>query len=265
MNQNIANIFKSCRKFNKLQQTAMAKTLNITQGTISKIEDATMKIEMELWFKFLEIFKVKDPYCFYYNSFEISTQNSAFLVQEGSPLLPKFKFTDDFLYLEVKMIRPLIDLVQSKHSDEFDLFLKKNNLKKEIIYLLNHPIPLEIIESFFHFLESMKINAKTLMRLNLDFQSTLGETMLNGKAPELSDALNIFNQSNNILDYNFINSNQYAVSTDLTSLNSLKNDSFLMEYCLLLPLLFLKSKINPNIALVEKEIKNNNTWLISFQ
>ena len=57
-------VFKLIRESHSLTQVEFAKKLNVTQGTVSKVEAGSMKPDLELWYKLVTVFKVKNPFCF---------------------------------------------------------------------------------------------------------------------------------------------------------------------------------------------------------
>ncbi len=133
--QNLAAIFKATRKFNRLQQTEFAAILEITQGTISKIESGNMHPELGLWFKLLRSFHITAPYCFTYGGLEFTEDAFKKLNVNGSALLPTFDFSKEQIIFNVKVIRPIFDFLIQNHSKSFEIFLKeKKYLLKYLLF-----------------------------------------------------------------------------------------------------------------------------------
>lgn len=268
--EHISSIFKATRKFNRLQQTELAAILEVTQGTISKIESGIMHPELGLWFRLLRAFNISDPYCFTYGSLEFNKDAFNSLKDNGSPLMPEFTFKNEKTIFTARMIRPIFDLVIKTHSKAFEAFLKKHKISVEIFYILNHPLTLNFIEVFFAFLQKNQINEKSLALLSLNFNSSYGalsNTLLKANSPEVF--FNILNQDKEALIKYKLNSslNSYAVS--MSKNNLLLTESLALDlaknYILLYPYHFLKStsqcKITPPII---TEIKNNLEWKIAY-
>ena len=188
ISESIAVLFKSTRRFNRLQQTEFAAILGVTQGTISKIEAGAMSPDLELWFKFLRAFNIQDPYCFTYNGIELNDSSFAHLRTDGSALAPRFDYKNGTYIFNSRKLRPLYDFLVTNHTKAIEDFLKDNKIGKEIFYILNHPITTDLALHFFDFLENNKINAKSVSLLELNFNHSLGRQI-----KELLDSSKIFN------------------------------------------------------------------------
>lgn len=269
--QNLAAIFKATRKFNQLQQTEFAAILEVTQGTISKIESGNMHPELGLWFKLLKSFNITDPYCFTYGGVEFNEDVFQTLKKAGSPLLPKFNFSNEKTIFTVRTIRPIFDFILKNHLKTFEGFLKEQKISIEIFYILNHPLPSDFAESFFIFLQENKINEKSVALLNLNFNSTYGglsDSILKSNSPEMF--FDVLNKDKDALVKYKLNpsSNTYTVSLNkknLSLVESLSVKDLVINYNLLYPYHFLKStkqcKITPPVI---TEIKKNQEWKIAY-
>jgi DNA-binding XRE family transcriptional regulator len=269
--QNLAAIFKATRKFNRLQQTEFAAILEVTQGTISKIEAGNMHPELGLWFKLLRAFNISDPYCFTYGGLEFNREVFKNLKESGSSLLPTFDFSDDKTIFEVRSIRPIIDFLLKNHAKAFEAFLKKHKIGSEVFYILNHPLPLDFAEAFFVFLQENKINEKSIALLNLNFGSSYGEqssSLLNSNSPEIFfEALD--KEKDALVKYKLnASNNSYTVSLSKKKaalLDSISSKSLMIDYNLLYPYHFLKSTKQCMItAPVITEVKKNVEWQVSY-
>jgi DNA-binding XRE family transcriptional regulator len=269
--ENIANLFKATRKFNQLQQTEFAAILEVTQGTISKIESGNMHPELGLWFKFLRAFNITDPYCFTYGSLEFNENVFQNLKQIGSPLLPNFPFETEKTIFTVRMIRPIFDYILKNHLKAFEVFLKKNKIGIEVFYILNHPLTVDFAETFFSFLQEVKINEKSLVLLNLNFDASYGALTTNplkeNSPAMIFEALN--NEKQSLVKYKLEEElNQYTVSLNKKSqgqLDTFSAKNIVLNYNLLYPYHFLKStKQCKASSPVITEIKKNTEWQISY-
>lgn len=269
--QNIAAIFKATRKYNRLQQTEFAAILEVTQGTISKIESGNMHPELGLWFKLLKSFNITDPYCFTYGGVEFSEDVFQSLKQNGSALLPNFNFTKDKTIFSVRTIRPIFDFLLKNHWKAFEIFLKDQKISIEIFYILNHPLTYDFAEAFFIFLQENKINEKSVALLNLNFNSAYGghsSGLLKSNSPEMFfDVLN--KEKDALVKYKLnSSSNVYTVSINKKNqslLELLTAKELVLNYNLLYPYHFLKSTNQCKIAPpVIAEIKKNQEWKISY-
>jgi DNA-binding XRE family transcriptional regulator len=267
-NDSIAILFKSTRRFHRLQQTEFSAILGVTQGTISKIEAGTMSPELGLWFKFLKAFNIQDPYCFTYYGVEFNDNAFQVLKTKGSSLAPNFNFKNGSYIFNSRKIRPLFDFLIKNHAKTFEIFLKDNKINKDIFYILNHPITMELANKFFSFLEENKINAKSVALLDLNFDNSLGR-----QAKDLLDSSRIFSMINedndSFLDYELSdNKGEYYInlkSDDLHLIESLEKSDLFMNYNLLYPYHVMKStksiKIsNPMIH----EVKKDQRWQVTY-
>lgn len=262
---NIAILFKATRKFYRLQQTEFAAILQVTQGTISKIESASMHPELGLWFKFLKAFNVIDPYCFTYGGVEFSESSFSNLKKEGSSLAPRFNFENNDTILKVRKIRPIVDILIKKHSKVFETYLKENKIGVEIFYILNHPLSTDFVDSFFTFLDQNKITAKSLSYLDLHFESSLGriKDSLVSSSHRPEDFFNILNSNGDALArYNFKGKEgeyYFNINPELNKkVQELENKDFIINFDILYPYNVMKStKIfevgTPEIVVTQKD------------
>lgn len=269
-NNSIAAIFKATRKFHRLQQTEFSTILGVTQGTISKIEAASMSPELNLWFRFLKAFNIKDPYCFTYYGVELDDSAFQKLKTEGSSLAPHYDFSKGNYIFNVRKIRPLYDFLMKNHSKAFEGFLKDNKIGKEIFYILNHPLTTEFADTFFSFLEDNKINAKSVALLDLNFENSLGRQMKDLVASEgINDVFSILNQEEDcILEYEFGNKGEYFINLkkkNLPFVKSLEKTELVMNYSFLYPYHVMKSTKNIKLSAPQiHEVKKDQRWQVLY-
>nr|BDT28421.1 helix-turn-helix domain-containing protein [Bacteriovorax sp. HI3] len=269
-NYSIAALFKSTRKFHRLQQTEFSAILGVTQGTISKIEAAAMSPELGLWFRFLRAFNIQDPYCFTYSGVEFDEAAFQKLKTEGSSLAPGFDFSKNNYIFNVRKIRPLYDFLMKNHSKSFESFLKDNKISKEIFFILNHPLTTEFADTFFSFLEENKINAKSVALLDLNFEHALGRQMKDLMALDSSDGIfSIINNDNdNILEYEFGNKGEYFINLkkkNLPYVKSLEKSDLVMNYNFLYPYHIMKATKNVKVSAPQiTEVKKDQRWQVLY-
>ena len=269
-NYSIAALFKSTRKFHRLQQTEFSAILGVTQGTISKIEAAAMSPELGLWFRFLRAFNIQDPYCFTYSGVEFDEAAFQKLKTEGSSLAPGFDFSKNNYIFNVRKIRPLYDFLMKNHSKSFEAFLKDNKISKEIFFILNHPLTTELADTFFSFLEENKINAKSVALLDLNFEHALGRQMKDLMAVDSSDGIfSIINDDNdNILEYEFGNKGEYFINLkkkNLPHVKSLEKSDLVMNYNFLYPYHIMKATKNMKVSAPQiTEVKKDQRWQVLY-
>jgi DNA-binding XRE family transcriptional regulator len=271
INSSIAALFKSTRKYNRLQQTEFANILGVTQGTISKIEAASMSPELTLWFKFLRAFNIQDPYCFNYYGLEFDESAFQSLQTSGSPLVPIFDFNENNYFFNVRKIRPLFDFFMKNHTKNFEVFLKSKGINKEIFYVLNHPLTQELVDTFFTFLIENKINEKSLALMDLSFENSLGRQMKDLNATNSpQEFLNIINSDNDeLFEYEFSEiKGEYFINSKKNTAGlskSLINSGMILNYVLLYPYHIIKS-IKDTKMLIPKinEIKKEQRWQVIY-
>jgi DNA-binding XRE family transcriptional regulator/esterase/lipase len=271
INSSIAVLFKSTRRFHRLQQTEFSAILGVTQGTISKIEASSMSPELGLWFKFLRAFNVQDPYCFTYYGVEYDESAFEILKTNGSSLAPGFDFKKGNYIFNVRKIRPLFDFLMKSHTKNFEAFLKEKGISKEIFYILNHPLTTEFADTFFSFLEDNKINEKSVALLDLNFEHSLGRQMKDLASSDSSEALfNIINSdSDHLLDYEFSGTKgEYFINLkkkNLGFLKTLEKSDLIMNYGMLYPYHILKStKGMKMVAPKIQEVKKDQRWQVVY-
>ena len=271
INSSIAVLFKSTRRFHRLQQTEFSAILGVTQGTISKIEAASMSPELGLWFKFLRAFNIQDPYCFTYYGLELSQSAFQNLKTEGASLAPGFDFSKENYIFNVRKIRPLYDFLIKNHSKPFEAFLKENGIAKEIFYILNHPLTTEFADTFFSFLEENKINAKSVALLDLNFDHALGRQMKDLASSESGkDIFTIINNDeDSILEYEFTgNKGEYFVNLKKKNqgfVKSLEKTDLVMNYNFLYPFHVMKSiKSIKGTSPAIHEVKKDQRWQVTY-
>ncbi len=268
---NIATIFRATRKLHRLQQTEIAAILEVTQGTISKVESGNMHPELGLWFKLLKSFSISDPYCFTYGGLEFNENTFSNLEKEGSPFLPLYRFTGENTLFSARTLRPIFEYLLKTHFKALETFLKEKKVALELFYVLNHPIPVEFAEAFFIFLHDNKINDKSLSHLNLSFASAYGAFSNNVlKTNSLEVFFDILNKEKDaIAKYKYDNNSQtYTVTLNKKSqnkMNQIQQKDSIINYNLLFPYYYLKSTkqskmINPKIV----EVKKNVEWKIAY-
>lgn len=271
INNSVCVLFKATRKFHRLQQTEFAAILGVTQGTISKIESATMAPDLSLWFNFLKSFDIQDPYCFTYNALELNDSAFNKLKSEGSNLLPDFDYSKDNYITTSKKIRPLFDFLMANHTKTFDNFLKDNRISKEIFYILNHPLTSDFIDKFFSFLNENKINAKSVSLLNLNFEHSLGREKDELASTESSsDIFSILNRNNEgVIAYECDGKNgEYFINLNKKGqqlIAQLEYSDLIMNYNFLYPFHVFKSTKNikgttPHIH----EVKKDQRWKVTY-
>lgn len=271
INSSIAVLFKSTRKFHRLQQTEFSAILGVTQGTISKIEAGSMSPELGLWFKFLRAFNIQDPYCFTYYGLELNESAFSTLKTEGAALASGFDYSKGNYIFNVRQVRPLFDFMMKNHSKTFEAFLKENGIAKEMFYILNHPITTELADTFFSFLEDNKINSKSVALLDLSFDHALGRQMKKLAASESGkDIFTIINNDeDSVLEYEFTGTKgEYFVNLkkkNLALVKSLEKPELVMNYGLLYPFHVMKStkSIKGNGPVIH-EVKKDQRWQVTY-
>lgn len=271
INDSVCNLFKATRKFHKLQQTEFAAILGVTQGTVSKVESASMAPDLNLWFKFLKSFDIQDPYCFTYNALELNDSAFTKLKTDGSPLLPKFDYKKDNCITSVKTIRPLYDFLISNHTKTFESFLKDNKISNELFYILNHPLTSEFIDMFFSFLNDNKINEKSFSLLNLNFDHSLGREKQELSSMESSsDVFSILNRNHQaIIAYEYDGkTGEYFINLNkkgLQLISPLLNSHLILSYNFLYPFHVLKSTKNISSSIPQiLEVKKDQRWKVTY-
>lgn len=271
INSSIAVLFKSTRKFHRLQQTEFSAILGVTQGTISKIEAGAMSPELGLWFKFLRAFNVQDPYCFTYYGVEFSENAFDILTTKGSALAPTFDFKSGNALFTIRKIRPLFDFLLKNHTKLFESFLKNKGISKEIFYILNHPVTPDFAHTFFSFLEELKMNEKAVASMDLCFDHSLGREMKDlSDSVKQEDIFTIVNRElDQVLEYEFSpGKGEYFINLKkkgIADVEAIPTSNLLMNYSFLYPYHIMKSTKGLKMAHPKiQEIKKDQRWQVTY-
>jgi len=264
----VGQIFKAVRKFHNLQQIDYSASLGVSQGTISKIESGTMSLELALWFKFLDVYAINDPYTCENGGVELGKNALDTLKTEGSKLAPSFNFKSSPNIFDIIYLRPLYDLLENKHAFQLKWFLKENKISPEIFYILNHPVTFEFADSFFSLLEKCKINIKSIPILDLGFSTTITSTQKNINL--IGNEISFIQQLNPyFFDYK-INKlkSTYSVETRMEFkdiFGSLDNRELILQYGLLYPYHFLKYKNKASTSVANlKQDRKSSLWEVRY-
>ena len=131
----ISNIFRAVRLFHNLQQSEMAKNIETSQGTISKIENATMKADLGIWFSFLRKFRIRDAYSFELGGVYLEEEEFERLKKIKSKLMPLYEFNSEPLIFRTAHLKPLYEIIMSHDKKSFLAFLNDLNVKQELFYI----------------------------------------------------------------------------------------------------------------------------------
>ena len=268
---NLSTLFKATRKFNGLLQSEFAAILGTTQGTISKIESGNMAPDLDIWFQFLKSFNVVDPYCFLYGGIEFKKEVYDIFMLSGSKLAPNCDFINNDSVTTIKKIRPLYDFLLLKNKKNMSTLFKDLKVQGEIFSILNHPLTLDFLNTFFLFLDKNKINSKSFTLLNFNFSASLGREFddLVNSALE-SEFYKILNQSSiDLFTYEAgALTNEYLIklkNTDFFNLLSKEVTQSFIDYNLLYPYHVLKSIKGLKVASPKiNEVKPNLCWKVVF-
>lgn len=253
---NISLIFKSARYCRGLQQTEMARILAVTQGTISKIEAASMSCDLSLWMRFTRIFNVKDAYCFEYGAVEFEDFN---FISLENKLAPSFTHSGKLIIFEIRRIRPLYEYLKNNYYKDFKIFLKDNKIREEVFYILNHPVSAEFADVFFNFLVKMKMNKRTLQMIELDYGATYGDGLRELLELSSGDVIKKLNLENSFLSYKPAQDSYVAEikKNNKDTIENLDNSELIIYYNVIYPYRFLKR--NKKEFSVEKD---SNGWKV---
>lgn len=173
---NAGLIMESTRKFHKLYQTEFAAILGVTQGSISKIVNQQMSVELSTWFRFVKAFCIKDPACFMDMKLEFNEKVFDTLRSKGSGLAPKFDFKNGEYVCTIQTLWPLFEHIEKNNS--MDDFFKFHKIQPEILMIKNHPLPKDFVEAFFNYLKEIRISDEALSYIVPGFNK---EDILNPK------------------------------------------------------------------------------------
>lgn len=246
------------------QQTEMAAILGVTQGTISKVEAADMKIEMTLWFEFVRKFRLKDSYCCLYGSLELESLDEISIKEFKSPFFSKGTLFHDNRYFLVKDIRPLIDLLHKRASLLLEEMIDTHKIYQGVFNINNHPLYFSLVEDILTNLNKTLINKK-LQDLNLEFDATFG---LHEELKDFETQLTMIQKASRWCKYGHLKKNQYQVSftpQDYSFLKKIKNSELLIEYLILVPFLFYSSSTQKKSSLAaEIKEEEKHVWKVTF-
>jgi len=157
--QIVGSILKCVRKFHGLKQIEFCMKLNLTQGTLSKIESGTLDITAAQWMKLCSEFNV-DP-----NSLFIGRLNLASSRLSPELLSAKrvngFLIPDDFsreMGSSVRIAYPFIRMLENKYGFEYSRnFLESLGFDPDYFVVLSNPISIHVVEKLVLHLVNKKV------------------------------------------------------------------------------------------------------------
>lgn len=149
ISSNLPFFFKAVRKFYGFQQVEFSKRLLVSQSTISKIETGQMLPDLAVWFRFIIEFSIKDPYCLYYDGFELD--ESIFVEKNFNfHLIPQLN-EKSIQTIPVKKILPIHNFLLGHHYSSYLAFLRREDIPKVVFYIFNHPLPVSFAKNLINF------------------------------------------------------------------------------------------------------------------
>ena len=151
-----ATIFRAVRKMRCLKQSEMAKELGVVQGTISKLESATLIPDAGLWYKFCTAMGISADLT--YRSGYVFTNHSGEKVKNIKFLSGKMAKSRNLI--RVKECLPFVKAIKNLgKQEEFSQYMKENKIDSDIFVIPNCFIPLKALSFTFDFLdEQLKLN-----------------------------------------------------------------------------------------------------------
>jgi transcriptional regulator with XRE-family HTH domain len=141
----IAQIFRTTRKLSGLSQKQFAAQLGVTQGTVSKLENATLAPDAALWYLFCIEFGLhadltyKSGYLFF--SKEVQFKGDEFELGDHS----------EGRFFKVKDLIPFFNTLEDFAAiDQFYQELKKSKMDKDVLIIPEYPLPFKVLNTLFN-------------------------------------------------------------------------------------------------------------------
>ena len=145
----VARVFRAARKLRGYRQDHLSKVIGSTQGTISKIENATLIPDAGEWYLFCNKMNI-DPDLTYSSGYVFSRVP---IVNNNNFKLGKFKKVTD--YVKVRSCIPFLNAIKDLgHYEEFLALMKKNKIDSDVFVVIDYQIPINILQMLMDFLKS---------------------------------------------------------------------------------------------------------------
>ncbi|OFZ15375.1 MAG: hypothetical protein A2X86_19720 [Bdellovibrionales bacterium GWA2_49_15] len=174
---NAGRVVYAVRKFHGYGQMELAEEFNISQSNISKIEAGVLAPDLRFWMDFIRVFRVKDPFCFYYGTAEIDGIPK--LGQVGKNFykgltfrIPKHYQTDPVI--TSRKIRPMIEVLEKTLEKPWHAFLAETKIPHGIFDILNFPLPGLLIKDLADFFNKHAEKINFGVELNIETQGNHG-------------------------------------------------------------------------------------------
>jgi DNA-binding XRE family transcriptional regulator len=150
MEHHLDKIFRSVRKYNGFSQQDMASILNITQGTISKIEKKSMGVDAELWINFCGKFKV-DPMSIY-NTEHIDLLEDLW-ADSTQRTIGKFKIPKKYQKnqeISLRLLAPFFKFYKNKMGEKsFTSWIDSLGYDQDFFFIKNNKVNLIFFADLF--------------------------------------------------------------------------------------------------------------------
>lgn len=166
LREKTARIFRAGRKLYGINQVEMAKTLGITQGTVSKLETAVLAPDAGVWYQF----------CKHLNLNADLTFSSGFIFDPDLENVQKDKFklgkkkSGSKNKIKVRNCLPFIDTIYDlEGSENLAKHLKLINIDADVFAVPDYDVPVEVLSEVFNYLGELQTEAKSLKAVTQSF------------------------------------------------------------------------------------------------
>jgi DNA-binding XRE family transcriptional regulator len=138
-----ARVMKAGRRLLGLSQVEFAKTLNISQGTISKTEAGVLLPTLDIWFNLCLLLKVDSSYAYDFGVIETPVRKTHTFYNETYGFKCNKDYLKDF-HIKSRDLLPLIEIVG---FDQWETFCKKK-IEPLVAIVLSAPISMDLALDF---------------------------------------------------------------------------------------------------------------------
>tara|TARA_R110002072_G_scaffold64203_3_gene159504 strand:+ start:115074 stop:115865 length:792 start_codon:yes stop_codon:yes gene_type:complete len=216
----VARVFRAARKLRGYRQDKLSKLIDNTQGTVSKIENATLIPDTAEWYLFCEKMNI-DPDQTFSTGYVISRTP---IVNNSNFKVGKFKKVT--CYVKVSSCIPfLLAIRELGYEDEFFPLLKKSKIDRDVFVVINYEVPINVLQMMVDFLKSKIELKKTVAIVSKCFSQEYDKLIGNLNLGNLHELITAFS-----VDEPYLNFEMIGNDISITLKPGLEEDTFSADY-----------------------------------